>query len=277
MLRRAAGVCGCDVTQRASMRRMPTDPSARPGWLIELATCASTNTWALDHLRELSDGACVWTEHQTAGRGRGAHRWLAPAGVLTASFVVPVPAQVPVTYLSLCAGLVIAHAVEDLAPRAQVQVKWPNDCYLQGRKLAGVLCERPASGDADRVVVGVGLNLDPRWEQSPETLLFVTDRAQAPASVAEVCDPAPGPIAMLTALRRYLLESTGLLAAGGWKHLLPQLRSRDWLNGQRVRVDTAGERMNGVAAGIDDTGRLLVRLTGGTTWAVSSADALTVG
>ncbi|MBA3700934.1 MAG: biotin--[acetyl-CoA-carboxylase] ligase [Planctomycetes bacterium] len=256
---------------------MPAASSARPGWLIELATCSSTNSWALDHLRELADGACVWTEHQTAGRGRGTRRWLAPAGVLTASFVVPVPAQVPVTYLSLCAGLVIAHAVEDHAPTATVQVKWPNDCYLSGRKLAGVLCERPAGGAADRVVIGIGLNLDPRWEQSPEALLFATDRAQVPASVVEICDPAPAPIAMLTSLRRYLLESTGLLAAGGWKHLLPQLRQRDWLSGQRVRVESAGERVDGVADGIDDAGRLLVRLTGGATRTVSSAESLTVG
>jgi BirA family transcriptional regulator, biotin operon repressor / biotin---[acetyl-CoA-carboxylase] ligase len=259
------------------MASMPAASSTHPGWLIELVTCPSTNSWALAHLRELVDGACVWTERQTAGRGRGAHRWLAPPGVLTASFVLPVPAQVPVTYLSLCAGLVIAHAVEDHAPQAQVQVKWPNDCYLDGRKLAGVLCERPATGDADRVVIGIGLNLDPRWEQSPDTLLFATDRAQAPASVSEVCDPPPNPVAMLTSLRRYLLESTGLLAAGGWKHLLPQLRQRDWLSGRKIRVETAGERMSGVADGIDDVGRLLVRLAGGTTWAVSSAESLTVG
>ena len=259
------------------MTRMPPAASARPGWLIELDSCPSTNSWALDHLRDLVDGACVWTEHQTAGRGRGTNRWLAPAGVLTASFVVPVPAQVPVTYLSLCAGLVIAHAVEDHAPAAHVQVKWPNDCYLGGRKLAGVLCERPAMGDADRVVIGIGLNLDPRWEQSPETLLFATDRAQAPASVAEVCDPPPEALSMLTSLRRYLLESTGLLAVGGWKHLLPQLRERDWLSGQHVLIESAGEQMSGIAAGIDDGGRLLVRLAGGTTSAVSSVESLVVG
>jgi BirA family transcriptional regulator, biotin operon repressor / biotin---[acetyl-CoA-carboxylase] ligase len=258
------------------MSSMPAVSPIRPGWLIELATCPSTNSWALDHLGELADGACVWTEHQTAGRGRGAHRWFAPAGVLTASFVVPVPALVPVSYVSLCAGLVIAHAVEDQAPSASVQVKWPNDCYLNGRKLAGVLCERPAAGDAGRVVIGIGLNLDPRWEQSPETLLFATDRAQAPASVAEVRDPPPDSLTMLIALRRYLLESTGLLAAGGWKHLLPQLRRRDWLTGRKVRVETAGERLSGIADGIDDTGRLLVRLSGGTTWAVTSAESLTV-
>ena len=176
----------------------------------------------------------------------------------------------------MAVGCAIADAARDVS-RAQIEVKWPNDCYLDGRKLAGVLCERPATGDADRVVIGIGLNLDPRWEQSPETLLFATDRAQAPASVAEVCDPPPDAVTMLTSLRRYLLESTGLLTVGGWKHLLPQLRQRDWLRGQRVRVETAGERVSGVAAGIDDAGRLLVRLANSTTRALSSAESLTVG
>ena len=256
---------------------MPALSSEHPTWLIELPTCASTNTWALAHLAELADGVCVWTKQQTAGRGRGSHRWFSPTGVLTASFVVPVPALVPVSYLSLCVGLVVAHAVEDHAPAAQVQVKWPNDRYLDGRKLAGVLCERPAAGTADRVVVGIGLNLDPRWEQSPETLLFATDRAQAPASVAEACDPPPDAVAMLASLRRYLLESTGMLAAGGWLQLLPLLRRRDWLAGRVVRVELAAERFGGVAQGIDDRGRLLVRLEGGEIRAGTSAASLAVG
>jgi len=260
-----------------SIPDMPAPSSVRPDWLIELPTCASTNTWALEHVAELADGACVWTKQQTAGRGRGSHRWFAPTGVLTASFVLPVPAQVPVSYLSLCVGLVVAHAVEDHAPAAQVQVKWPNDCYLDGRKLAGVLCERPAGGASDRVVVGIGLNLDPRWEQSPETLLFATDRAQAPASMAEVCDPAPEPVVMLTSLRRYLLESTGMLAAGGWMQLLPHLRQRDWLAGRAVQVELVAERFAGVAHGIDDRGRLLVRLDDGEIRAVTSAVSLAVG
>lgn len=255
---------------------MSAPASARPRWLIELPTCPSTNTWALEHLAELGDGACVWTKQQTAGRGRGSHRWYAPSGVLTASFVVPVPMVVPVSYLSLCVGLVIAHAVEDHAPAARVQVKWPNDCYLDGRKLAGVLCERPALGGGDRVVVGIGLNLDPQWEQSPETLLFATDRAQTPASVAEVCTPSPDAVGMLVSLRRYLLESTGMLAAGGWLQLLPLLRQRDWLAGQGVRVDLAGEQIAGVAQGIDDRGRLLVRQANGAIRAVTSAASVMV-
>jgi BirA family biotin operon repressor/biotin-[acetyl-CoA-carboxylase] ligase len=259
------------------MRRMLADPSPRPAWLVELATCASTNTWALDHLRELADGTCVWTEHQTAGRGRGDHRWHAVEGVLTASFVVSVPGSVPVAYLSLCAGLVVAHAVEDHAQGANVQVKWPNDCHLRGRKLAGILCERPADGGGERVVVGIGLNLDPRWDQSPTALLFATDQAQAPASVAEVCDPPPGMLTMLTALRRYLMESAGMLAAGGWLQVLPHLRRRDRLAGRMVRVVQGDVAILGRAAGIDDHGRLLVRQDDGVVRAITSASVTLVG
>ena len=64
--------------------------------------------------------------------------------MLTASWVLDCPQAVPPGRLALCAGLAVAHAVEDLHPRERVQVKWPNDVHLRGRKLAGVLCERAA-------------------------------------------------------------------------------------------------------------------------------------
>ena len=232
---------------------MPQDPrtppsTTPPGWLIALESCPSTNTWALEHLEALAHGACVWTTRQTAGRGQHGRTWLAPAGVLTASFALELATAVPATRLALAAGLAIAHAVEDLAPGAPLTLKWPNDCLLAGRKLAGVLCER-AHAAPGRVVVGIGLNLDPRWAEPPPGL--------APASVAEVA-PAPDMPAMLAALRRYLLEACGLLAAGGWPRLLPALRARDHLRARALVVQDAGGRHVGTGAGLDDEGRLLI-------------------
>ncbi len=232
---------------------MPEDPSTSPstapaGWLIALESCPSTNTWALEHLEALAHGACVWTISQTAGRGQHGRTWLAPPGVLTASFALDLDTAVPATRLALAAGLAIAHAVEDLAPGAALSLKWPNDCLLGGRKLAGVLCER-AHAAPGRVVVGIGLNLDPRWVEPPPGL--------APASVAEIVTPPTMPV-MLSALRRYLLEACGLLAAGGWPRLLPALRARDHLRGRALVVQDAGGRHAGTGAGLDDEGRLLI-------------------
>jgi BirA family biotin operon repressor/biotin-[acetyl-CoA-carboxylase] ligase len=243
---------------------MPSTPAPAPGppWLIDLETCPSTSSWALARIEALAHGACVWTERQTAGRGQNGKAWHSPPGVLTASVVLDLPASVATAQLALCAGLAVAHAVEDLAPTARIGIKWPNDCMLDGRKLAGVLCERPARAQAQptraAVVVGIGLNLDPQWDQQPAALPLVAERALCPASVAEVQRP-PDPLTMLANLRRYLLEATGLLAVGGWAQLLPRLRERDWLKGRWIELASADSRLTGVAEGLDANGCLLLR------------------
>jgi BirA family biotin operon repressor/biotin-[acetyl-CoA-carboxylase] ligase len=229
-----------------------------PTWLIELPTCDSTNSWALAHAEALAHGACVWTQRQTAGRGRGANRWYAPPGVLTASFALHLPGALAARQLSLASGLAVAHAVEDLVPRARVAIKWPNDCYLDDRKLAGVLCERP--GSSDTVVVGIGLNLDPRWDQSPEQLPFAI---ASTASVAEACAGEGGPavpsaLDTLAALRRYLIEAAGLISANGWAQLMQPLRNRDWLRGKKVSVADGGTTVAGSVVGIDADGKLVL-------------------
>lgn len=253
-------------------------PAPHPSWLIDLPTCPSTSTWALERIDALAHGACVWTTRQTAGRGQNGATWYAPPGVLTASFVLDVPSSVPVTQLALCAGLAVAHAVEDLAPPAsaeKIALKWPNDCLLMGRKLAGVLCERPTGGGGRAVVVGIGLNLDPQWEQTPAALPLAADARLAPASMAEL-GAVPAMPDMLAALRRYLLEATGLLAANGWRQVLPHLRERDGLLGRTVTVRAAGVEVTGQAEGIDDDGRLLLATADGRR-SFASAHILRVG
>jgi BirA family biotin operon repressor/biotin-[acetyl-CoA-carboxylase] ligase len=239
----------------------PADDPAVPGWVIALPTCPSTNTWALDRLDALAHGACVWTRRQTHGRGRGGAPWYAPPGVLTASFVLDLGGaderSVAPTRLSLAAGLAVAHAVEDVLGGERVAIKWPNDCYLRDRKLAGLLCETRARTDGGlAVVIGVGLNLAPRWEMDARALPLAAGKA-APIGLDELGE-APAMTTMLVSLRRYLLEACGLLAAGGWGRLLGPLRQRDWLNGRSVLIQTGAGAAAGRACGIGDDGALLV-------------------
>lgn len=217
-------------------------------WLIELPTCPSTNTWALDHIEGLAHGACVWTRNQTGGRGRNGNHWQSPPGVLTASFVIELERRLNAQQLSLAAGLAVTHAIEDLKPNAPIRIKWPNDCYALDRKIAGILCE---SSDAGRVVVGIGLNVDPKWEASDQL-------ACSAIALAEILPKPPEMKELLESLRRYLLEADGLISANGWRPLLEQLRGRDWLAGKTVSIETNGKHALGTAAGIDDDGRLLV-------------------
>lgn len=230
--------------------------------MIPLPECPSTSTWALERLDALAHGACVWTGRQTAGRGRNGATWHSPPGVLTASFVLDLGESgraVPATLLSLAAGLAVAHAVEDLVPAARVALKWPNDCLIAGRKLAGVLTEARERGDGTpAVVIGVGLNLAPRWEQDARALPLAAGKA-APIGLDEVAAP-PAVAAMLAALRRYLLEACGLIAAGGWPRLLLPLRARDALAGRRITVHAGGATLTGTGDGLDDGGALRLRL-----------------
>jgi BirA family biotin operon repressor/biotin-[acetyl-CoA-carboxylase] ligase len=212
-------------------------------WLVELDTCASTSTWALEHLGRLAHGDVVFTRRQTAGRGREGRVWLAPPGVLTCSVVLDLGAA-DQRAVALAAGLACIHAIVDLMPGldGELGIKWPNDVLLRHRKLAGILCE-VSDG---RLVVGIGLN---RTAELPEALA---------ATSLHLHGPPPDETGLLVGIRSYLLEAVGLLAARGTAALLPQLRARDVLLGRSLAVETRNGRLDGLGGGIDDEGRLLL-------------------
>jgi BirA family biotin operon repressor/biotin-[acetyl-CoA-carboxylase] ligase len=125
--------------------------------LIWLQRCESTNDEAVKRL----DDPTVWAvgaDHQTAGRGRlGRAWWSAPGGLYLSWIARPRFHQSLGAALPLLAAVAVADAlrVRGLEP----QLKWPNDVRLQGRKLAGVLCEARGTPTRWCAVVGLGLNL----------------------------------------------------------------------------------------------------------------------
>jgi len=240
-----------------------------PAWLHWLDSCPSTNTWAIAHLTHLNHGDVVFTPQQTAGRGQHGRIWHSPAGVLTASFIL---GQIPVVHLpgfSLAAGLAVIYAIEELLPdwQGMLRLKWPNDVLLEGRKLAGILCEASANGAMGRIVVGVGLNRCVDFDQAG---LDANSIGRA-VSLHQVSSTIPDELLLLTRLRHYLLQTAGLLRLEkscsdentGLSALLPALRSRDALVGRPITLVLGEERVSGQAAGISDRGHLLLRLPDG--------------
>lgn len=195
--------------------------------------------------------AIVLTGRQTAGRGRGMNAWHAPRGVLTVTFVLPTHDTLPPQHVPLVAGLAVRDAVARFGVEAAI--KWPNDLWHDGRKLAGLLCER-----LDRLdLIGVGLNVCPDRSALPKA---VRDTSTSMAEVAgrriAMTDVL---ITLSTALRSTMTDARVSLAAA-----LPRLREHDALAGLRVRISDADGTLEGVAAGIDGDGRLLVRNAAGT-------------
>jgi len=242
------------------------NPDNLPRWLHWLEHCPSTNTWAIDRAADLNHGDVVFTRNQTAGKGQHGRVWHSPFGVLTASFVLDrLPAsQLP--SLSLAAGLAVIYAVEDLLPdwRGMLRLKWPNDVLLEGRKLAGILCEAASSTpNQTRVIVGVGLNRCADFAQAG----LDTKAIGNAISLHEVKSLVPDELPLLERLRHYLIQAGSILSQGnslavsGLAALLPELRRRDALLNHQIALELPGEQISGQAAGMDKCGRLLLRLS----------------
>lgn len=213
------------------------------------AELPSTNDAARDLAREgAEEGTVVVAGRQTAGRGRMGRSWASPEGGAYVSVVLRPPvALAEVGSLALVVGLGIAQGLEGLG--LEPRLKWPNDVWLSGGKVAGVLLEMTAESDrVDWVVAGFGLNVV-RRDAAPLTAAFVRD-ADASISVAAAAAAALDGIA----------EAYGVWLDAGFAALAQEYNARDLLAGRRVVVSdaTGTVRVQGVARGVDHEGRLLV-------------------
>jgi BirA family transcriptional regulator, biotin operon repressor / biotin---[acetyl-CoA-carboxylase] ligase len=213
---------------------------------VHLRQTESTNLIARDLAgRGASHGTLVTADEQTAGRGRQGRAWSAPPGTsLLCSWVIRDPSPL----LSLAAGV----AVAELAG-GHALVKWPNDVLIGGRKLAGILVEgRPQERWA---VLGIGVNVALRLEQLPPEL-----RNSAATLALHPAQLEPTLWRLRDGLERWLIASDD--------EVLSAVRSLDALRNRPVRW----ERGHGVGAGIDQTGRLLVRLADGSSVAIDAGE-----
>lgn len=203
------------------------------------------------------------TLDQTAGRGRLDRSWVAPAGTaLALSVLVRDALHSPLaTWLPLLAGLTLAESLDAVAP-GRVAVKWPNDLLLEGRKVCGILVEVAANGRD--VVIGSGLNL----AQTAEQLPVATATSLALAGIR--LDPSELDALVAGYLSRLRDE---LERPGPVSRLRDRVAARCATIGMPVRVALAdGGVLDGVATGIDPTGRLEVRGGSGDVVAVAVGD-----
>jgi len=126
-------------------------------------------------------GTVVTATEQTAGRGRQGRSWSAPPGKALLYSAILRPLDERHLLLPLAVPLAVCDTAEELEPGNECQVKWPNDIWVEGRKLAGVLIEaKPQDGWA---VIGVGLNLSIATDEFPpelrETAVSLFDSSEA--------------------------------------------------------------------------------------------------
>lgn len=191
-------------------------------------------------------GTLVTADEQTAGHGRHGRPWVAPAGSSVLASIVVRELDERHAVLPLTAAVAVCEAAEASAP-VDCSIKWPNDVWVARRKLAGILIEgRPQEGWA---VLGVGLNVLVR--EFPDELARSATSLLLESSESAISTPGQLLDELLIALERRLAQDPGMV--------LDAWRGRDALCGSRITWN-GGE---GTAAGIDDTGALLVDLAAG--------------
>ncbi|VAX77167.1 Bifunctional ligase/repressor BirA [Serratia symbiotica] len=128
--------------------------------LTVLSVVDSTNQYLLDRIDRLQSGDACVAEYQYAGRGRRGRKWYSPFGAnLYLSIFWRLEYGIAATGLSLVIAIVMAEVLHHLGAE-DVRVKWPNDLYLNNRKLAGILIEATRrSGGVAHLVMGAGINL----------------------------------------------------------------------------------------------------------------------
>ena len=195
-------------------------------------------------------GTVVIADQQTRGRGRLGHAWhTAPGSGLALSLLLH-PAPDAGGALPLIAGVAVAQALERLGARPALE--WPNDVMLDGRKVAGLLCESRRGGGVEAVVIGLGVNV---LQAEPDLPLELRASATSLAIAGIATDRETVAASFLDALEPWLeaLPRDGVAKAlGAWR-----TRARFW--GARVVVRGAGgQEIAGIARGLDPGGALVL-------------------
>ncbi len=233
----------------------------------------STNSWCLQQSRSgrVLPFAC-FAEEQTSGRGRRGKRWLMSSNNIAMSLAWPfvLPEQ-PLHLLPLSIALAIVATLEKFGVK-QVQVKWPNDVYVQGKKIAGILIEtqpvksvRPDNNVAGKqvaVIIGLGLNYEIRNSARVDgnEPLLLTDLCEQIALQKTALVPERHVVAsellcnVVAVCRDFMRVSE--------ESLKKFRRSYDFCKQKQVDIILDKETLSGIAQGVNDAAELLVLIDG---------------
>lgn len=219
-------------------------------------TTGSTNDDAKALAGICPEGTLVTCEAQTKGKGRLSRQWESPRGGIFMSLIlkpqIP-PAAVP--SLALAAGCAVAAALE--ATGIDAEVKWPNDVLVEGKKLAGILCELGATGaGVQHVIVGIGVNANIPASRLPQEL------RERSISLSQVVGK---PVDRSTLIARVLNQFEPLyfrFLESGIEPIIPEISTRLAYLGQPVMIHNtalgSGDVHHGILRGLDRDGSLLI-------------------
>jgi BirA family biotin operon repressor/biotin-[acetyl-CoA-carboxylase] ligase len=217
-----------------------------------LNVIGSTNQYLKDKSIDVENGHTCLAEAQTAGRGRHGRKWVSP---YAASLYLSMHWSFSGGYsvlggLSLAIGVAIVDALNQCGVQG-IQLKWPNDIYAQGKKLAGVLIEVEGQiGCNCKAIIGVGLNV-----ALPKNVQIID---QPWIDLAQLTDPLINRNFLAGTLINELASSLTLFERDGLKPFISKWRALDIYANKAVKLIIGTQSITGINQGIDENGAILL-------------------
>lgn len=212
--------------------------------------------------RGAAEGTVIIAGEQTAGRGRIRRIWLSLRGSIALSIIL-YPSIVYLPSLIMLASLAVAHSIESVTG-LKVQLKWPNDVLISGRKVCGILIESNVKGGkVDYAIIGIGINVNLRLADFPEFSPVATS----------LSDELGREVPLIELIRCLLVEVERLyLALPSGESIYQQWRDRLITLGRRVEVRWGKTMHAGVAESVTGDGSLLLRCSDGSLTKIVAGD-----
>lgn len=213
--------------------------------VIQLDEVGSTNEYAKTIAHEVPEGTVVIAKRQTAGRGRKGRSWASPEGGIWMSVILKPPRVDP--RLAFVGALAVVDTLADFGISAGI--KWPNDVWVGGRKVSGILAEGKAG---EYSILGIGLNVNnPIPEELKDNATSMMELIGSKLPLEKVLKRL---LLHLDGWYRVFLERPDLLMA--------KVRERTFILGKPVTVIEGEERISGIALDVLDDGSLLMDIGG---------------
>jgi len=209
------------------------------------------------------EGFAVLAARQTAGKGRQGKQWISPEGNMYLSFLLrPNCPMVDVGFYAFVTALAVCDAVLEFVPNADIQLKWPNDVLVDGKKISGILLESsPApNGVVEWLVIGAGINV----KHSPSTASYpTTSLAEAGKQVVSVQQVVESFLRHFDYWRQALSEKGFVAIRSAW---LEKAKKGP------LGVHLADKTLFGEFEDLDENGKLILKLADGSKHSIAAGD-----
>ena len=214
----------------------------------------STNSVLLDKENKYTiNGTVFYTEKQLKGRGRKNRPWYS-AKELNLTFSILFTNKKYFTdnpvLLNFAASLAVANALENLY-QLKVEVKWPNDVLINGKKICGILIESTSEGNKiDRLVIGLGINVNQTMFQGTYSIPPTSVRLEINENVERE--------RLLAEVLNYFEELLSILIESR-ENILKDWKQRCSMIGDKISITEGEEVKYGIFEDVDENGFLLLK------------------